>query len=365
MAGDYIHSLAQTARRSVSGDFPRAPSHARNAGTDTALCTHQRAVSASSLTPIAPYTRAARRPWAGLRARTTTATAADYVSAAAAEAAKAKAKATEAAAAEEAAAAGLPSPPATASSSGSGAGHILGSIPSSSPGADPISSSGAYRPRKRSLSVGGESSCGAFFVRQVEQYGLQAVLASPVAVCYFLASAIAGYSPENLLFYLEAEHFRTASFSSDERRLRYAKGLYKAFVSHRSPLEINISHAMRQRILRAFQSGAPVPVLMFDETQAHAYALLEGEFANFRQRPLFQRMLADLAVATPSRKDALAQHSRAVAAIFEALASTYGIRTIAPSKALLVESEMPAFTKFADMDLTSTEMRLALPAWLC
>ncbi|KAJ2753988.1 hypothetical protein GGI19_002737 [Coemansia pectinata] len=245
----------------------------------------------------------------------------------------------------------LPSPPATAS----GDEGIVGG----SSGLEGLEGS-AFRPRKRSLSVGGESACRDFFARQIEQYGLAALLTSPVGTCYLLASAVLSYSPEILLFYLEVEHFRAAAFGGEDRRTRYAKGLYKAFVSSRAPLEINISHAQRVRVALPFRSAEPVPAALFQETQAHAYALLEQEYALFRQRPLFGRMMATLSTA-PQR----AQHQRAVAAVYDALASTYGLVSLPASKPRLVESELPSFTKFADMDLTSSEMVVALPAWLC
>ncbi|KAJ2058882.1 mitochondrial ribosomal small subunit component [Coemansia sp. S146] len=244
----------------------------------------------------------------------------------------------------------LPSPPATAS----GDEGIVGSSSLE------VLEGSAFRPRKRSLSVGGESACRDFFARQIEQYGLAALLTSPVGTCYLLASAVLSYSPEILLFYLEVEHFRAAAFGGEDRRTRYAKGLYKAFVSSRAPLEINISHAQRVRVALPFRSAEPVPAALFQETQAHAYALLEQEYALFRQRPLFGRMMATLSTA-PQR----AQHQRAVAAVYDALASTYGLVSLPASKPRLVESELPSFTKFADMDLTSSEMVVALPAWLC
>ncbi|PIA18205.1 hypothetical protein COEREDRAFT_6939 [Coemansia reversa NRRL 1564] len=236
-------------------------------------------------------------------------------------------------------------------------------------GGDTTAVESGFRARKRSLSVGGESSCGAFFARQIEQYGLQALLTSPVATCYFLASTIGNYSPETLLFYLETEHYRTASFADVDRRTRYAKGLYKAFVSHRTPLEINISHSMRQRITGVFRAAEPAVADMFQETQAHALALLDQDFTHFRQRPLYCRMMAELAsppaTGPSARKDTRAQHVRAVAAVYSALASTYGVHTLPSSKSALVASEAPLFTKFADMELTSPELRVALPAWLC
>ncbi|KAJ2001203.1 hypothetical protein GGI04_003507 [Coemansia thaxteri] len=247
----------------------------------------------------------------------------------------------------------LPSPPATASSAGD----------SAAPG-----EAGGFRARKRSLSVGGENACGAFFARQIEQYGLAAVLTSPVATCYFLASVIEGYSPESLLFYLEAEHFRGAAFGAEDRRARYARGLYKAFVSSRAPLEVNITHAMRARVALAFRAALPVPAALFHETQAHVYALLEQDYALFRQRPLYARMMDALASppsAAAPRKDARVQHARAVAAVHDALTATYGVLALPASKARLVQSEVPSFTKFADMDLTSADSRVALPAWLC
>ncbi|KAJ2069691.1 hypothetical protein GGI01_000268 [Coemansia sp. RSA 376] len=244
----------------------------------------------------------------------------------------------------------LPSPPTTASGDEGTVGGSSLDVPEGS----------AFRPRKRSLSVGGESACRDFFARQIEQYGLAALLTSPVGTCYLLASAVLSYSPEILLFYLEVEHFRAAAFGGEDRRTRYAKGLYKAFVSSRAPLEINISHAQRARVALSFRSAEPVPAALFQETQAHAYALLEQEYALFRQRPLFGRMMATLSTA-PQR----AQHQRAVAAVYDALSSTYGLVSLPASKPRLVESELPSFTKFADMDLTSSEMLVALPAWLC
>ncbi|KAJ2413834.1 hypothetical protein GGI10_002796 [Coemansia sp. RSA 2530] len=242
----------------------------------------------------------------------------------------------------------LPSPPTTASGD-----EATPVVPETHEGS-------AFRPRKRSLSVGGESACRDFFARQIDQYGLAALLTSPVGTCYLLASAVLSYSPEILLFYLEVEHFRAAAFGAEDRRTRYAKGLYKAFVSSRAPLEINISHAQRARVAQSFRTTEQIPVALFQETQAHAYALLEQEYALFRQRPLFARMMATLSSA-PQR----AQHQRAVGAVYDALASTYGLVSLPASKARLVESELPSFTKFADMDLTSTEMLVALPAWLC
>ncbi|KAJ1989097.1 hypothetical protein EDC05_004893 [Coemansia umbellata] len=229
---------------------------------------------------------------------------------------------------------------------------------------------GTFRPRKRSLSVGGENACRDFFARQIEQYGLQSLLTSPVAACYFMASTISSYSPETLLFYLEAEHYRTANFASEDRRIRYAKGLYKAFISHRAPLEINISHGMRQHIMQALRVDGAVTTSMFKETQDHAYALLEQDYYLFRQRPLFHRMMAELSASptagsSSSRKETRSQHLRAVSAVYDALSKTYGVHTLPASKSKLVESEIPTFTKFADMDLTSTDLKTTLPAWLC
>ncbi|KAJ2558503.1 hypothetical protein EV175_000758 [Coemansia sp. RSA 1933] len=227
-----------------------------------------------------------------------------------------------------------------------------------------------FRPRKRSLSVGGENACRDFFARQIEQYGLQSLLTSPVAVCYFMASAISNYSPETLLFYIEVEHYRNANFASNDRRTRYAKGLYKAFISNRAPLEINISHGMRQRITQAFRTNDAITTGLFKETQDHVYALLEQDYSTFRQRPLFHRMMAELSSSPASggpssRKETHMLHIRAVSAIYDALSKTYGVLTLPACKSKLVESEMPTFTKFADMDLTSTELKVALPAWLC
>ncbi|KAJ2320722.1 hypothetical protein GGI00_006185, partial [Coemansia sp. RSA 2681] len=252
-----------------------------------------------------------------------------------------------------------------AGTTGAGAG-LLPSPPATAPGdnnndrAADAADAAAFRPRKRSLSVGGEQACGAFFARQIEQYGLAALLTSPVGTCYLLASAVLSYSPEVVLFYLEVEHFRGAAFGGEDRRTRYAKGLYKAFVSSRAPLEVNISHAQRARVAQAFRAAPPVPAALFGETQAQAHALLEQEYALFRQRPLFARMLAALGAGASA-----AQHQRAAAAVFDALAAAYGLASLPPGKPRLAECELPSFTKFADLDLTSADMRVALPAWLC
>ncbi|KAJ2078091.1 hypothetical protein H4R24_004721 [Coemansia sp. RSA 988] len=388
----------RAARRSLSESLGQEPFRARGARSrraDTTAATtqrtaayetqtHQRAPSASSFatagagSPSLATKRAARltsvlraglrigaaaRPeqQTGTRARAATEISIGYVSVAIAGDTNGTSK-TAACAETGAAEATFGSVPKAEVDSGRS--MCLGDM-----GNDTAAVQSGFRARKRSLSVGGESSCGAFFARQIEQYGLQPLLTSPVATCYFLASTIANYSPETLLFYLEAEHYRTASFVDVDRRTRYAKGLYKAFVSHRTPLEINISHSMRQRITGVFRAAEPATADMFQETQAHTLALLDQELAHFRQRPLYCRMMAELAsppAAGPSaRKDTRAQHVRAVAAVYSALTSTYGVLSLSPSKSALVASEAPLFTKFADMDLTSPELRVALPAWLC
>lgn len=217
------------------------------------------------------------------------------------------------------------------------------------------------KPRKRSLSVGAEQMCRDFAARQIEQCGLSALLESPAGVCYLLSMAIGNYSPETLLFYLEAEHYRRANFGANERRTRYAKGLYKAFISHRAPLEINISHAVRQRITHVLRaaSQAPPPADLFQEAQGHAYSLLEQDYIQFRQQPLFVRMKTDL--GTPFNEQA----KHAVSVVYDHLSRSYGVQSLPPDKPRLVESEAPHFIKFADMDLTSIDIRIALPAWLC
>ncbi|KAJ2555181.1 hypothetical protein GGH95_005464, partial [Coemansia sp. RSA 1836] len=226
-----------------------------------------------------------------------------------------------------------------AGTTGAGA-SLLPSPPATAPGdndrAADAADAAAFRPRKRSLSVGGEQACGAFFARQIEQYGLAALLTSPVGTCYLLASAVLSYSPEVVLFYLEVEHFRGAAFGGEDRRTRYAKGLYKAFVSSRAPLEVNISHAQRARVAQAFRAAPPVPAALFGETQAQAHALLEQEYALFRQRPLFARMLAALGAGASA-----AQHQRAAAAVFDALAAAYGLASLPPGKPRLAECELP------------------------
>ncbi|KAJ2620225.1 hypothetical protein GGI26_005182 [Coemansia sp. RSA 1358] len=363
-ASHYAANTQVPIRRSLSGD--NMPSgQMRNSGSHTTR-SHQRTTSASSLTsatlasitegpssPIAKRTgrfasalRSGLRKnsvlhtglWPSSRARAATHAAQEYI---------------------------LPTPP-TVSSPDNQPPYSLHE--SDGNGATPAP--GTFRPRKRSLSVGGENACRDFFARQIEQYGLQSLLTSPVAACYFMASTISSYSPETLLFYLEAEHYRTANFASEDRRIRYAKGLYKAFISHRAPLEINISHGMRQHIMQALRVDGAVTTSMFKETQDHAYALLEQDYYLFRQRPLFHRMMAELSASptagsSSSRKETRSQHLRAVSAVYDALSKTYGVHTLPASKSKLVESEIPTFTKFADMDLTSTDLKTTLPAWLC
>ncbi|KAJ1938947.1 hypothetical protein FBU59_004284 [Linderina macrospora] len=70
-------------------------------------------------------------------------------------------------------------------------------------------------------------------------------------------------------------------------------------------------------------------------------------------------MLHELAAP---RKDAA---PRAVAALYDALASTYAVHRLPAGKHKLVMAESPAFVKFADMELTSGDLSVALPAWLC
>ncbi|KAJ2632557.1 hypothetical protein H4R22_001161 [Coemansia sp. RSA 1290] len=221
---------------------------------------------------------------------------------------------------------------------------------------------GVFRARKRSLSVGGENTCCGFYARQIEQYGLEPLLGSPLGTCYFMASLISSFSPELLLFYLEAEHYRSAPFENDMQRTRYAKGIYKAFVSQRASLENNTSDSIRLGIAAVLHSSEPASPSLFHEAQAHVRMLLEQEFASFRQRPLYKTMLAELSLP---HKDVASQHARAVTAIYDSLSTSYGVHSIPAGKTCMVLSEAPLFIKFRDMDLTSANQRIALSAWLC
>ncbi|KAJ1920352.1 hypothetical protein H4219_001327 [Mycoemilia scoparia] len=207
--------------------------------------------------------------------------------------------------------------------------------------------------RNRSLSVGGELECREFYVRQIERYGLPAVMNSPVALSYFLAFLISEYNPECLLFVRAVEAFRLTTQTAfnkqqkqatppsasplttqtdewgecelDEYTHKQAHILWKGFISRSAPLEVNIRADTRNAVRRTLENKTSNPS-MFSEAANHVMDLVQSGFLRFRQSASFEEMVADMRKYTGSKSSEEYGRRRAAALVMDAMVKTYSVR---------------------------------------
>ncbi|KAJ1678423.1 hypothetical protein EV182_004075, partial [Spiromyces aspiralis] len=212
----------------------------------------------------------------------------------------------------------------------------------------------------RSLSVGGELECREFFVRQIERYGLPALMNSPVGLSYFLAFLISEYNPECLLFIKAVESFRLTAQTICNKQQQYkgntsspaplqarslahapdtdlttssdsefihgqAMILWLGFISRSAPLEINIRADIRNAIRRTLESHSAYPT-MFAAAANHLMNIVQDCFIRFRQSSLFASMLDDMRKYSGSKSSEEYGRRRASALVMDALVKTYGVR---------------------------------------
>ncbi len=116
---------------------------------------------------------------------------------------------------------------------------------------------------------------------------LGSVLHNIAALQFFNEYCLQAYSIENVLFWIEAEVFRTIT---DEKEIdSFSKHIYDAYVKEGAPLELNVDSEIRQAVTMKYEQRDRT---VFNDLQAFIFMLLERSvYSRFEESQLFQKFL--------------------------------------------------------------------------
>lgn len=123
--------------------------------------------------------------------------------------------------------------------------------------------------------------------KDIERFGLPALLQSNVPLCYFLLSMLEQYSAENLFFYLEVESFQCHEFQDPRVQRTTAKDIYRAFIRSGCDLEVNLDGDVKKRIKPAIERNDQH---CFDEAKEDIQKLMEPCYMNFLSSDVCKKM---------------------------------------------------------------------------
>jgi hypothetical protein len=117
---------------------------------------------------------------------------------------------------------------------------------------------------------------------------LYSILYNTAALRFFNEFCLQEYSIENVLFWIEAEIYR--SIVNEDQRKIYAKYLYFHYLKLESPLCLNVDNEVREAIAKQY-SEDPSPEL-FDDVQGLIYILIKQRaYPRFERSDFFKRFL--------------------------------------------------------------------------
>ncbi|OMJ11617.1 hypothetical protein AYI70_g9607 [Smittium culicis] len=184
------------------------------------------------------------------------------------------------------------------------------------------------------------------------------LLKNHICLAYFLVSLTLDFCPEILLFYLEVEAFQKLPKNSNEVRKKYALIIYNTFIRRSSPLEINISSSMSQKLAIDIVKDI-IPDNIFTKAHAHMFKQLESSVLNFIQKPEHKLMLKSIFDLKNGFTDLEYANYSAAAQISINLHKSYGIRVHDIDGSI----DNSNIYMLNESDLTSVDLRSSLESW--
>jgi len=152
----------------------------------------------------------------------------------------------------------------------------------------------AWRRRKQSKGklrkFFGKSAPVDISVKDIEDYGLPALLNSNIPLCYFLHFLLETFRAENLFFYMESTMFEDYDFTTKKQLKQSARELYNNFIKEGSEFEINIEGSIRKRIQEGIEEYDQT---CFNESRQHVLLLLQPCLQDFMQSKSYERLKND------------------------------------------------------------------------
>lgn len=116
---------------------------------------------------------------------------------------------------------------------------------------------------------------------------LDSVLHNIYALQFFNEFCLQEYTIENVLFWIEAEVFR--SIADEGCRNSFSNHIYNTYVKEGAPLALNVDRDIRKTVERCFQDPQSD---MFVELQAFIYILIkQAAYVRFESSHYFQKFL--------------------------------------------------------------------------
>ena len=138
-------------------------------------------------------------------------------------------------------------------------------------------------------------------IRDIENLGLRALLASRVPICYFLYQLLEEHCSENLFFFLEVDLYEHTKFQARQMQIDIGVELYDTFLRADSEFEVNIPQKIKAPVLEMINSGNHGA---FSEAKEHIQKLMEPVFTKFKNGPIFTRMKQELGYTSVYNKQA-------------------------------------------------------------
>ncbi|PVU87313.1 hypothetical protein BB559_006107 [Furculomyces boomerangus] len=187
---------------------------------------------------------------------------------------------------------------------------------------------------------------------------LTSILNNNISLSYLFVSLIIDFSPEVILFFLEAREFSNNINVSKESRKKHAQIIWNAFIRKSAPLEININSSIRQHLLEEINKDTISPDV-FSKPQAHMFNLLESTLINFIQKPIYNQMVDNITSINISKSKTQHCELYVAAQISNALKKTYGIFITTQKNT----HPVPGPSVLNEHALTSSDLRTSLEAW--
>ncbi|OLY79558.1 hypothetical protein AYI68_g6369 [Smittium mucronatum] len=192
----------------------------------------------------------------------------------------------------------------------------------------------------------------------ITQNQIAFLLKNNICVSYFLISLILDYCPEILLFYLEVETFMNSSETRSDLRKKHASIIYNTFIRRSSPLEINISSSLSQKLAMDIIKDV-IPDSIFQKAQVQMFKQLESSLLNFIQKSEHNQMLKIINELNSGSIDPKYANYIAASQISLTLNRAYGVRI---QKHSSPKNYVDLFV-ISEQDLTTPDLRSSLEAW--
>jgi hypothetical protein len=159
----------------------------------------------------------------------------------------------------------------------------------------PRSVSSVKSPADTCITMRDPHSSDDLTMAEIREQGLKGLLHSRLPLCYFLRFLLEEHSCENLICYLEIEHYEAQKYDSPIERQNAALQILDVYLSPRSPFEVNVTERAHAQCQAAIMSDDDAVVAnCFVNVKPAVFQLLLDAYARFIRSEWWRRMMSQL-----------------------------------------------------------------------